>query len=269
MKIASLFLLAVCLAAETALAQSSPPASATLAAGTTVEGELAGGQTRVHQIHLERGQIGVLQLEQRGIDVAIELLGSEGEVVAHFDSESRREGVEELALVAEASGTHLRVKATLKHASPGRYALRFLEARTATEDERTLHEGRKLRAQAARLHAAGNNEEALPLIEEARSRAEKVLGPEHALAAQWLREAGDFHFAQADYEEAKARYAKALAPSKKLWDRTISRPQKRGRVWAAHWSRWARSPRQTHFCARRWQRKRKRWDLSILGWRAA
>ena len=210
MKHAALVLIVSFLALGINSKAESPAQSAPLNLGAAVENEIAGGQSHAYQITLERDQFALLRLEQRGIDLAVELMGKDGKVIIRYDDEIRHEGSEEISFVAETAGpATIVVRPRLKNAPPGRYELRFPETRAATDGERTLYQARKLRTQASELHEQGKDREALPLIEQARAQAEKVLGREDALTAQLLKEEADYHFAQADYPEAKSIYAQA------------------------------------------------------------
>ncbi len=212
MKYTALSLIAFCLAVGISSRAETSTESVALDLGAAVEKEIAGGQTHTYQIKLDRDQFAALRLEQRGIDVAVELMSKDGEVIAQFDDEVRPEGAEEIAVVAEAPGlATLVVRTVLKNAPPGRYELRFLEVRAANEDERTLHGARKLRAQSARLHAVGKDNEALLPIENARGLAEKVFGPDHALVAQLIKERGEILLSLSNYAEAKSSFARAVA----------------------------------------------------------
>ena len=51
-------------------------------------------------------------IEQRGIDVVVQLLGADGKSIADFDGEISNEGKEKIELVAETAGSYrLLVKA--------------------------------------------------------------------------------------------------------------------------------------------------------------
>ncbi|MGH9903117.1 MAG: tetratricopeptide repeat protein, partial [Pyrinomonadaceae bacterium] len=180
--------------------------------GEAVERELAGGQTHSYQMRLAQGQHAVVSLDQRGIDVVVELLGTDNGLIAAFDGEIRSQGKEEIEAVAETTGTYtLSVRAKLKGVPAGSYEIRFAETRAATDDDRSLQEARKLHAQFARLQRVGRYDEARPLIERALAIAERVLGAEHVYVARLVGELGDNYYAGVDHAKAKPLYERALA----------------------------------------------------------
>jgi len=148
--------------------------------GKPIERELAGGQSHSYQITLTEGQFLEVIVEQRGIDVVVRLLGPDGKQIAEFDSEIRRQGQETVSQVAEIAGSYrLNVQASQQGAPAGRYEIRVVELRAATEKDRALQEARKLSAEVVRLYRAGKYDEARPLAERALEIREKALGPEH------------------------------------------------------------------------------------------
>ncbi len=182
-----------------------------LESGKPVERELAGGQTHSYQITLSAGQYLSVVVEQRGIDVVVELFGSDGKQIAGFDSESGNQGRETVSQVAEASGSHrLVVKPKQKVAPAGRYEIRIGELRAATELDRALQEARNLFAESVRLYRAGKYNEAQPLAEHALGVREKALGPEHLETAQSLNFLAVVYLDKGDYARAEPHFQRAL-----------------------------------------------------------
>src|SRR5262249_7811363 len=62
--------------------------------GKPIERELAGGQSHAYQITLSAGQFMKVIVEQRGIDVVVELLGPDAKPIMEFNSEIRSQGQE-------------------------------------------------------------------------------------------------------------------------------------------------------------------------------
>src|SRR6185295_13801972 len=123
--------------------------------GKPIERELAGGQQHSYQITLAEGQYASVVVEQRGIDVAVELQTTDGKIIASFNNEYRNQGEEKIEMVAEALSYRLIVKASLINAPTAQYRIRVGEIRAATKDDRSMHEARKLEADYRRALQAG------------------------------------------------------------------------------------------------------------------
>jgi tetratricopeptide (TPR) repeat protein len=180
--------------------------------GKAIKRELSGAGSHTYQIRLSAGQFLKVVIEQQGIDVVVQLLGTGGEQIAEFDRESRSQGQELASLVAEADGEcRLTVRPKQKNAPAGGYEIRIEELRVATEDDLTLHEARKLLQRASKLLGAGKYEEALPLVERAREIRERVLGPEHRDVADALNTLALLYSRKGEYTKAEPLYQRALA----------------------------------------------------------
>ncbi len=194
-----------------AVAQSTPQLTM-LESGKPIERQLSSRQTHGYQIRLVRGQHATVSLEQRGIDVVVELLGTDNELITEFDGEIRNQGKETIAFVADTTGAYmLVVKAKLKGVPAGFYEIRVTETRAATDDDRSLQEARKLQTQFARLHRVGKYDEARPLVERALAIAERVLGADHVYVALLIAGLGNSYHAKVDNAKAKPLYERAFA----------------------------------------------------------
>src|SRR5262245_19375027 len=148
--------------------------------GRAIKRELSGAGSHAYKIMLSAGQFLKVVVEQQGIDVVEQLSGPGGEQIAEFDGEGRSQGQELVSLVAEADGDYrLTVRPKQKNSPAGGYEIRIEELRAPTENDRALHEARKLLQGASKLIDAGKYDEALPLIERGREIRESVLGSEH------------------------------------------------------------------------------------------
>jgi CHAT domain-containing protein/Tfp pilus assembly protein PilF len=185
--------------------------STTLEPGKPVERELAGGQEHVYQLALAEGQYAKVAVEQRGVDLSVRLHGADGKLIAEFDFESRNQGREEVAFVAEAAGSYrLEVAPTLKGAPARPYEIRLDEARAATERERALSEATGLFAEASRLYQAEQYRGALPLAERAAQILDQNLGTESREFARALNLVANLHAGNKDYAKAEPLYQRAL-----------------------------------------------------------
>jgi hypothetical protein len=112
--------------------------STSLQPGVTIENALALGQSHSFSINLEENQFLQLVVDQHGIDVVVRVFSPEGKSLGEFDSPNGNEGPENVSLVSVAAGIYRIEVAPLgqmANAPAGRYELRVLELRHATEDE--------------------------------------------------------------------------------------------------------------------------------------
>jgi len=122
---------------------------------SVVERSLSGGQTNEYRVMLNKGQFLHAVVEQKGIDVEVELLGPDGKRVGHIDSLNSAWGPEPMVAIAEIPGEYrLRVIAGNPQAAAGRYELRALALRQATPEDmrhvaanRAVEEGQDLLGQ--------------------------------------------------------------------------------------------------------------------------
>jgi CHAT domain-containing protein/Tfp pilus assembly protein PilF len=197
--------------ATSLLAEQTGQEATALEPGKPIERELSGGQKHTYQLALAEGQYANVIVEQRGIDVAAQLYGVDGQLIANIDFESRNQGQEKIEVVAEAAGGYrLEVEPALKKAPAGRYEILLNEVRVATGDERALQGARKLERQSVQLCRANKYDVALPLIERALAVAEKVLGPDHVYVAQLVKWMGTAYFNKGDLANAKPLFERGL-----------------------------------------------------------
>src|SRR5262245_16156182 len=180
--------------------------------GMPIERELAAGETHTYQITLADGDFLSVVVEQRGIDVAVRVIGQDGKQITETDSEPRKQGEETVSQVAEVVGSYrFSVQAAQKAAPAGHYEIRVAELRAATERDRQLQEARRLGAESYRLHRAGRYDEAFPPAERALEIREKELGPEHLDVARSLNNLANLNRVKGDHAKAEALYQRALA----------------------------------------------------------
>jgi CHAT domain-containing protein/Tfp pilus assembly protein PilF len=186
--------------------------------GKAIKRELSGAGSHAYQIRLSAGQFLKVVVEQQGIDVVEQLSGPDGEQIAEFDGEGRSQGQELASLVAEADGVYrLTVRPKQKNPPAGGYEIRIEELRAATENDRALHEARKLLQRASKLRDAGKYEEALPLIERGREIRERVLGPEHRDVADAINLLASLYWYEGAYAKAEPLFQRALAIREKAF----------------------------------------------------
>jgi CHAT domain-containing protein/Tfp pilus assembly protein PilF len=175
-----------------------------------VERAISGGQKHIFQIKFAEKQYARINIEQRGIDIVARLLDRDGKVAVEYDFDPRNKGAEIVEMTAPTAGNYqLTVEPKQKNAA-GRYEIRLIELRTATEKELAIDETRKLINDANRLWRAGNNQEALPLAERALAIREKELGAENYDVSQALLVVANIDNDLGDYQKAETFYQRAL-----------------------------------------------------------
>ena len=104
-----------------------------LAPGRPVSRELAAGEAEAWRVELPAGRPFRVAVEQRGIDVTVEVAGPDGQSLLAVDSPQDREGTESLLLVPKRAGLYtLTVRAREPGAPPaGRYEIRLDEIAAA------------------------------------------------------------------------------------------------------------------------------------------
>src|SRR5215470_14662167 len=180
--------------------------------GKAIKRELAGGASHTYRIRLNAGQFLKVIIEQQGIDIVARLIGPDDKQIMEFDSERRLRGQETVESMAEAEGDYRLVVQPRQRAAPaGAYEIRIDELRAATENDRDLHEARKLYVKAFDLLNAGKYGEAQPYFEGALEIREKRLGPGHSDVGQVIHGLATIHHYQGDYAKAGPLFQRALA----------------------------------------------------------
>ncbi len=192
--------------------QNSPEIT-TLEPEKRIERELAGGQKHIFQIDLRENQYARIILEQRGIDVVIRLLDTDGGgIAAEYDNEPRNSGEELIELAVRAAGSfQLTVEPRQKNAETGRYQIHLVDIRQASEKDLSLDETRKLITKANQLWRSGKYSEALPPAERALAIREKELGTENFEVSQALFLLANIWSDYPDYEKSESFYLRAIA----------------------------------------------------------
>lgn len=110
---------------------------ATLQTGTPVERKLGPGEAHVYNLKLEENMFVQVVVEQRGIDVMVQVTSPAGKSLGDFDSPNGNQGPENVSFVAVSAGTyHVLVGPLDPHdKTSGSYEIKLLEIRQATEQE--------------------------------------------------------------------------------------------------------------------------------------
>ena len=190
---------------------ASAPEVIRLELGKAVERELAGGQEHGYQVTLSENQYANIRVEQRGIDVIVNVRGPDGKPLSSFDSEIRSQGPEQVELVAESAGAYrVVVQAKRPRMPAGKYEVRLSEIRTASDADRSLQEARKLILQSDAFFSAGKFDPALPLVEKALEIRERLLGQEHAEVASIVGYLAEIYRRKGDFAKAEPLFQRAI-----------------------------------------------------------
>lgn len=121
--------------------------------GQPIAREMKGGEEHAYQVKLSAGQYARVIVDQKGIDVVLTLLGTDGKPVLEVDNNlSGTRGMEVLSLLAEAGGDYqLKVRSLEKDAATGQYEVRVEDLRTATAADRTRVAAERAYVAAAQL----------------------------------------------------------------------------------------------------------------------
>ncbi len=199
------------------------PAPTELLPGTTLEQNITGAEAHTYTVTLDQYDFLHLVVEQQGVDVTLRLLGPDGSLSLEQDSPNGPRGPEELLFLAPASGVYRLVITPFGQGQAGgRYVLRFLARRPATDDDRQqaanlrrAQEATSLLTKAEQMRQAGKYVEALKLAQEALAIREAVHGPENPFVADALFTIAATYYNQTDYAQATPLYRRVLAMREK------------------------------------------------------
>lgn len=189
--------------------------------GQQVEREMTGGQSHSYQITIVSGQYARVVIEQKGIDVVVKLFAPDGKLITEVDNPNGTQGPEPVHITAEATGIYrLEVRSFEKGALPGRYEVKLVELRLATQQDRdrlaarrAFDEGERLNGQATRDSfeaAIKKYEESLSLYRAIGDRSEQFTV---------LIGTGNTHRAMGELQKALERFNQALQIAQALGDK--------------------------------------------------
>ncbi|HKD78491.1 MAG TPA: CHAT domain-containing tetratricopeptide repeat protein [Candidatus Angelobacter sp.] len=180
--------------------------------GKPIERELSGAETHWYRLDVPEHQYAKVVVEQRGVDVTVQVLDNTGAVLAEYDSESRLTGVEKLGIAADSTAVYqLKVKASYPKIAAGRYQIQIGEQRAATDKDQAEFEAHKLATRAATLRDFGGTEEALNLTQRALEDAEKSLDPDDAYIGELAMRVGQLALIRGNLENADAMLSRSIA----------------------------------------------------------
>ncbi len=195
----------------------SLPLVTTLEPDEPIERELMRGEQHRYEISLSAGEYEEILVEQRGIDVVVEVRGTRDNASARFDDEVGRQGREQVDVAATSDGLYMvTIKPARGTVSPGSYVIRVSRRRMATESDRSIYASRMLRTTAAQLEVEGRFDEARRMLERALTLTEGARGRNDVQVAAVAAQLAGVQRKLADGAAAECLYQRAIA----ILDRT-------------------------------------------------
>lgn len=187
--------------------------------GTSLSSVLHGYASDIYTIDLRAGDFLRVVVDQHGVDVVVSLEDPEGRQILRTDSPNGVEGPEPVAAVAMGTGRHRLVVRAFAPQASGRYALRLLDLRRATDRDRREAAATAALSRAELLQAEGTADALRRAAGQYRAAAVgwKALG-ETVREASALRRGGDVAARRGDLRGARTSYEQALALYRGLGD---------------------------------------------------
>ena len=200
--------------APTALQDAQIPL---LQRGKPIEREMSGAQSDSYRLNVPENQYARVVVEQRGVDVKVQLLDNAGTVLANYNSESRTTGNETLGIVTgSAAAYHVKVVANYPKIASGRYQIQVVEVRAATDKDRAEFEAHKLASRAVDLRDFGSTELALKLAQQALAEAENAFGPDDAYVGELAMRVGQLELIRGNVDNSEAMLRRSIAIYEKI-----------------------------------------------------
>ncbi|HZS03968.1 MAG TPA: CHAT domain-containing protein [Blastocatellia bacterium] len=138
----------------------------TLEMGKPVERKLAGGETHIFRVALTAGQYLHVVADQRGIDITLRIIGTDGQRLIEMDSPNDTQGPESAAVIAEKTGSYrIEIHSSAKDVPAGRYEVATQAIRLPTAQDRKWIAAQSAYAEGQRLRMQGAAESRLNSVE--------------------------------------------------------------------------------------------------------
>jgi hypothetical protein len=166
---------------------ASPADVRRLEAAQQITRELKSGDEHSYEVVLAADQYVEVVAEQQSINLALVLVGPNGQKLMEVDTAKSKNGTELLARIAETAGTYrIDVRVVGKNAAPGGYRITLRALRTPTALDRVLEQARRLAEESRSLRAKGAYGEALTPGLAALALREQALGADDVLVGDSL-----------------------------------------------------------------------------------
>src|SRR5262245_13111526 len=197
-------------AASTMRAESLPPVTLT---ERPITRELRVGEAHSYLLPLDAGEAGRIVVEQKGIDVLVEVAAPSGQSILTIDLVRPQDGSEEVFLVGDVAGAYrIEIRSSEVEEVSGAYEIRLAARRPATDRDRLAFEAERLTAEANAARLRDTRED----MQAARRAFETALGHWQTLGelrweAQVQNALGVIHDRLGERERAIASYRRAAA----------------------------------------------------------
>jgi hypothetical protein len=146
----------------------------TLQIGNPLERQLKPGQAHTFTVNLEENTFIQLVVEQRGIDAVVKVSSPDGKSLGTFDTPNGADGPENVSFVAVTAGAYrVNVEPLNQEAAEGRYLIKIIEVREATEQE--IKSGKTLET---------IKEKGIALVGEAENLMQEIRTPQTRIRSQ-------------------------------------------------------------------------------------
>lgn len=193
----------------------------TLAPGSLREGRIAGGQVVRLRLDLIAGEAARVVVEQRGVDLAVRVLGPDGRVEMERDAPTTTQGPEPVTILARDAGRYtLELSPVRPDAIAGRFTAELRDHGPARPEDQRRFEAEAILSRAGRLHWE-DTAASLAAAEDAYARAAerfRRLGDERLAAYAELNH-GEIEMEGEEAWRGLARIGAALATFRRLGDR--------------------------------------------------
>ena len=182
-----------------------------------IERSISSGEIDRFQIVLRPNTYVKVMIEQRGIDVSTTLYGPDEKYIANFEAELQKDKPDSMHFVSGPEGAY-RINVNGKYKGfAGRYEIRLVEMREATEPDRVRQEATVLLQKSKALSESGKFDEALPSALRAVEIVEKTFGPESEILGSALREFGFIQRSLGQLKAAETTLQRAIAINEKAF----------------------------------------------------
>ena len=203
-----------------ALSQESIPANnaQALELRKPIERKITTGEVHSYSVRVTAGQVLDAVVDQRGVDVVVDVWAPDGRRVMEVDSPNGAEGPEPVLLIAEGTGIYILQVRVLEKGASGRYAMTFNGQRSPTDKDRKhfddiakLAEAQRIENEWFPLYQRGRAAEAVPLAERVLVIRESVLGANHPDVARTLNSLATLYQDTSDYPRAEKLFRRSLS----------------------------------------------------------
>ncbi|MBV9072908.1 MAG: CHAT domain-containing protein [Acidobacteria bacterium] len=170
---------------------------------------IGGTELHLYQVTVQAGQCATIQLEQRGTDVVLQLVGEHDSPIVAVDDAITSTGTERLEFVAEATSIYSIAIKPKVPSSTGSYEIRA-EVRPANDTDRRLFEAWKLRTFANQLYDSDKAVDAIAPAQEALRLVSQALPDDDLRIALFRRDLGLIFHLAARSEQARTLLEQSL-----------------------------------------------------------